>query len=448
MDIVYNLSTPLRMCLFSGSFILIAIMMYIFVFNIINNKRKKIINLTIPMTIFFTVILVLTRTPLLPDNDFIFLVLNYLITIPSIILFIIGIYLKRYIYIVDGIFTILNTPLFMFIPIWPYFYVVSVGFLLLRVSYVIFDIYNKLSINPGNFILKDALDSLEDGLIYANENDQIIYINPKMSNILQQLNIKEHLKVSEIVKRLLKIHIRRIDKDSIIVKLDDKYLNFYVLRKDNLYSQLLCMDVTREEILYNETNKLCRHLEMTNRTLEETLLDIRQLEHDKEVLRMKGALHDSMSQRLSILHCYMLENTTNNLKQIKSLIQTMLPDIYESIEISGAEKLDDIISSYKLIGVDILVKGKLPKDKTKEGILINIIRECTTNAIKHGKATKIIAEIKVEDDKTIMILSNNGINAVDIVEGNGIKNIRYQLSKVNGKLTYGAADKFVMLVEL
>ena len=41
---------------------------------------------------------------------------------------------------------------------------------------------------------------------------------------------------------------------------------------------------------------------------------------EKEILLLKGNLHDSMSQRLSILHCYIIENKGEDIKQIKNLM--------------------------------------------------------------------------------------------------------------------------------
>ena len=63
--------------------------------------------------------------------------------------------------------------------------------------------------------------------------------------------------------------------------------------------------------------------------------------------------------------------------------------------------------------------------------------------MKHGQANEINVSIKLNDDKKYhIVIDNNGLPIKNIVEGNGLKSIKYQLSTLNGSMNIVSEPSF------
>ena len=89
------------------------------------------------------------------------------------------------------------------------------------------------------------------------------------------------------------------------------------------------------------------------------------------------------------------------------------------------------------------INGELPNSKKKADFIVKVIRECATNAEKHGQANEINVTITVKEDKMHhIIIDNNGLPIKNVVDGNGLKNIKYQLSQLNGSINIVSEPSF------
>ena len=160
---------------------------------------------------------------------------------------------------------------------------------------------------------------------------------------------------------------------------------------------------------------------MQENDLKNNILKIEEVERQKSLLRIKGRIHDVFAQRLSIIHQYLDNEDIKNIstEEIKELVTSMTRDIKEENQLSNEDIRSNIISTYELIGMKINFVGEINKEK--ENIILKIVREAATNALRHGGAT--ILDVISNDN--ITIISNNGTPPSVIKEGNGIKNIKF-----------------------
>ena len=97
----------------------------------------------------------------------------------------------------------------------------------------------------------------------------------------------------------------------------------------------------------------------------------------------------------------------------------------ERQEIDAHDELKSIVKVFDAIGVVINYEGKLPNDQNQACLIIDIIREGSTNAVRHGFATQI--DIKMEKTKHYykMIITNNGHTTLTpFIYGSGIKEMK------------------------
>lgn len=97
-------------------------------------------------------------------------------------------------------------------------------------------------------------------------------------------------------------------------------------------------------------------------------------------------------------------------------------ELNTAFKANASENLEKIQKLFSIIGVSIRLSGKLPDDTTTKNILFEIIREASTNAVKHGNAKEINIQTYTEDKTFFMIISNDEKPiTVPIKEGNGRK---------------------------
>lgn len=352
-----------------------------------------------------------------------YLIIRYLSIIFIIISIIEIIKNRSYLNIIIAITAIILLPPFEYVFKNAYSYI----FVSCIIIYFIYSLnellalFDYLSKNVTVMSIKEALDSLPIGICLANKKNKIIFNNKTMVNILKYNDIDSRIKVIDLWKLIKSKDEIFLDENNALLKYDDDtYL--FVLEKTALEEyQIKATSVKNEyEIIDNisNTNKI---LEKQENELKDYVLKIEEVERQKSLLRIKGRIHDVFAQRLSIIHQYLDNENINNINtdEIKELLTSMTRDIKEENELSVDDIKNNIISTYELIGMEIVFDGEI--NELKAPAILKIVREAATNALRHGFATKLL----VEANKDIVTITNNGINPSVIKEGNGIKNMRF-----------------------
>jgi signal transduction histidine kinase len=120
------------------------------------------------------------------------------------------------------------------------------------------------------------------------------------------------------------------------------------------------------------------------------------------------------------------------------------------IEVQSPEnKLNNILTTYKNIGISIQTAGSLPHDKALAEIFVAIIREGITNAIRHGHCTKVQIQMLNEHNKNILNITDNGIGcSKSPVFGTGLTGIATRLEAFNGILKIKVQPAFTIHCEV
>jgi signal transduction histidine kinase len=94
-------------------------------------------------------------------------------------------------------------------------------------------------------------------------------------------------------------------------------------------------------------------------------------------------------------------------------------------------------------GIEINYKlpdtGLNPKETT---VLYRVVQEAITNAVRHGKATRIDIEAGLNDDGAWFCIQNNGEAGGDYTEGFGLSSMRKRLEDMGGSLEIETGQGF------
>ena len=306
---------------------------------------------------------------------------------------------------------------------------------IISLIYMYFRYYKKETIT--DFSIKKVIDECEFGILVLKSKKAKL-INNKMYEILDKLNIKK-----DYITNIIKQSIDQLDKNY-CVKVEDKY---YVFVINN--NEIITFDITEVYKLHQKLNEQNKKLKENNKKILLSIDNIEELEKEKNLLKLKNKYHDILGQNLSILQQYLnKENITQeNFEEIKFMIQKMFIDIEDTDDTNA--NLENLIKIHKKNGTDIIIDGKLPQNKETAKVFFEIIREATTNAIRHAGSSKVFVSIKETLEETYMIITNDGRKPNEfITENQGIKDMRRKVKKLGGMFYISTVPEFSVNISI
>lgn len=306
---------------------------------------------------------------------------------------------------------------------------------IISLIYMYFRYYKKETIT--DFSIKKVIDECEFGILVL-KGKRAKLINNKMYEILDKLNIKK-----DYITNIIKQSIDQLDKNY-CVKVEDKY---YVFVINN--NEIITFDITEVYELHQKLNEQNKKLKENNKEILSSINNIEKLEKEKKLLKLKNKYHDILGQNLSILQQYLnKENITQeNFEEIKFMIQKMFIDIEDTDDTNA--NLENLIKIHKKNGTDIIIDGKLPQNKEVAKVFFEIIREATTNAIRHAGSSKVFVNIKETLEETYMIITNDGRKPNEfITENQGIKDMRRKVKKLGGMFYISTVPEFSVNISI
>ena len=306
---------------------------------------------------------------------------------------------------------------------------------IISLIFMYFRYYKKETIT--DFSIKKVIDECEFGILVL-KGKRAKLINNKMYEILDKLNIKKDYVTNIIIQS-----IDQLDRNY-CVRVEDKY---YVFVINN--NEIITFDITEVYELHQKLNEQNKKLKENNKEILSSIDNIEELEREKNLLKLKNKYHDILGQNLSILQQYLnRENISQeNFEEIKFMIQKMFIDIEDTDDTNT--NLENLIKIHKKNGTNIIIDGKLPQNKEVAKVFFEIIREATTNAIRHAGSSKIFVKIKETLEETYMIITNDGRKPNEfITENQGIKDMRRKVKKLGGMFYISTVPEFSVNISI
>ena len=301
--------------------------------------------------------------------------------------------------------------------------------------YMYFKYIKKEKINQ--FSIKKVIDSSDFGILVLKGNKSVL-INNTMYAILNKLNIKTNY-IANIIKQS-----EEQMEGNYVVKVEEKYYLFIINQ-----NEVIVFDITEEYCLKNELDEQNEKIKRNNKELVSSIENIEKLEKEKNLLKIKNKYHDLLGQNLSVLQQYLNreEIKQENFDEIKFMIKKMFIDIEDTEDPNT--NLQNLIKIHQNNGTNIIIKGKLPENEKQAKVFFEIIREATTNAIKHAGSSKIFVEIKETLEETNMVITNDGKKPNEfITENEGIKGMRRKVEEIKGYFYVSTVPEFSVNVSI
>lgn len=212
---------------------------------------------------------------------------------------------------------------------------------------------------------------------------------------------------------------------------------------------------------------LNNELKKANTKLEEYANESARMAETRERNRLAREIHDTLGHSLTgiitgIEACIMLmdiapEATKEQLRAIADVARTGINDVRHSVKALHADALESmdigealqklIDSTTRSTGVEILlnITTDLSHFNQDEGdVIYRVVQESITNAIRHGKASRIDISISRMYGCLHIIISDNGVGCDNVEQGFGLHHMKERLDMLGGSLEYTGSAGFII----
>jgi signal transduction histidine kinase len=193
-------------------------------------------------------------------------------------------------------------------------------------------------------------------------------------------------------------------------------------------------------------------LESTLRTVNEQSEKLKSLAVVEERNRIAAEMHDTVGHTLTaaVLTLEAAERLVSEpqaaqkLHQGKEQVRRGLSELRASVKVVRAgnetnffavlEQLLQEIRSDTGLDIHLVMESEIALPPLQAGILLSAVKECTTNAIRHGQATHVDILIGEYKGQLRLTFTDNGSGTDDIKSGSGLSIMRERVQSVGGTL--------------
>ena len=312
---------------------------------------------------------------------------------------------------------------------------------------------NMIAIRRGISVwsIKEAMDSLHSGILFCATDGTVLLMNRRMKQLMLETTgriFRDGIKFfGEVQKRLSKEDSILHEEGKIVLSLsDNKHWHFWqdeLTVGNRTFLQITATDITEQWQLLCELEEQNRLLENKSKQLSDMLENMFQIQRQREKIRLRGRLHDLLSQRITIFQRWMQSDSMPSAKQVSNLMQTLKEGLVQDVEKDTKSGLENLIRQFEEIGVTLRAEGRLPENLKYANVFLLCIREAATNAVRHSLASEVDFFFEESEKEYSLRVQNNGIAVQDeIVFGNGLKTMQGRLAQYGGRLIVEIKPRF------
>ena len=318
--------------------------------------------------------------------------------------------------------------------------------------------WKREHITPAS--IKEGLDRLPAGLCYHNKDGVPKLINHHMDNLCRIITGEPLFDANRFWSKLqdgkvLPGNISQQTGDNPIVTVpDNSTLSFTKIEREIAGEKLFeirATDITRQFALNNMLRKSNNELRELNSRLQEYGENVYDITREREILTAKVNIHDMLGKAQLATKRY-IENSDSHISK-DELIDMWNGTLYlfdgGFAETSDDVSLDELYDAAKIMGIRLIIDGKVPKDKRLLRFIMSGARESLTNAVHHAKASELKVKLYSTYSHFIVEYTNDGLQPNEAVsEGGGLSSLRQSVEAAGGIMETDIFPKFILRLKI
>ena len=316
--------------------------------------------------------------------------------------------------------------------------------------YSAFIIINEYKISRNSLSplsVKQALDNLNSGICFSDENGRIVLINHTMSKLISSLTGNYPQTLDEIKAALEKAKNENDTEGAYHFK-DGSVWKFTILDTGSSefsgFHQTYAQNISD---LYEVNTRLIEENEELKKTNKKTRIMLERLAdriREEETLRLKMQIHDEIGTSLIKISKIMQGDKSEDMQRQLSLLENAV-SFFSQNRALKTKNLADAESKADSMGVKLNIKGELPKNEGAKDLLFSAVYECLTNCVIHAKGNEVFVEINESENSYNIDISNNGAPPdKPVSEGGGLTSLRRKTEAEGGKMSVFSDGQFIL----
>lgn len=311
--------------------------------------------------------------------------------------------------------------------------------------------------------IQDAIDSLDDGLLFAEQNGAILLANRIMDDLSISLCHRELNDANEFWSALESVQPTEFLSK---VSSDGSYLfrfnggNTWTLHRetfrlhDRECIQIVALNVTESDHIQRQTIAKKAELARANQQLPQVEATMARLDVEEGRVERGRKTFDSITEKMTALNRFFTEHyalpaDAFDYKKLAMLTAGLMEDLEHTPTLTPRQRLELTGSALHLIGVPLTIEGALPDTPAAADAISRMIREACLNAILHGNATAITVRMEWTEEYYLCSTMSNGTPLTDaLTPGDGITSIRRTLFPLGGTLEITKEPKFILTAKI
>lgn len=301
--------------------------------------------------------------------------------------------------------------------------------------------------------VKEALDRLPSGVCFFDKNGFVVLCNYQMHRLIFSLSGRDLQSLSEL-EELLNTGLSAIGPGKDIFLLNDgsawRFSKENVVTKDEItYTQIIAADVTTLYLRQKELEENNRRLQDYARRMRRLSANIVALTREEEILKMKMHVHNDIGRSMIATRQFIQQN-----KPMEELDMTVWQNAVRLLKNdheypADKEPLARLLLAAENLNIKIILEGRLPEETDAAELLVAVLWDCMTNAVRHAGATELYGRLSGDGHMAYMTVTNNGaVPDRAIVEGGGLSSLRTRIRKSGGTMSIKSTPGFELTVSV
>lgn len=220
----------------------------------------------------------------------------------------------------------------------------------------------------------------------------------------------------------------------------------------------------------DKVNALYRQLYKANEELKEYADLKEKMGETKERNRLAREIHDSLGHSLTgisvgIDACLaIIDKDRDGAKKQLEVISNVAKDGISDVRLSVSSLRADAVEQYPLkerisrmvqrirvatgVHISLVFRDPFTVESYEENAIFRLTQEGVTNAIRHGKATKIDILFAVEGGLLVITVQDNGVGCSSFVPGFGLTNMQERIRMLHGAIRFSGTNGFLIHAEI
>lgn len=217
------------------------------------------------------------------------------------------------------------------------------------------------------------------------------------------------------------------------------------------YTEVMATDVSRLAALHAALQQENERLADANRRAKRLYDNMPDIVREEEILKMKMRVHDDightlLAARRALRHEHDLARIKSEAAEWESSISLLCRARQED---AAEDPLTCMQRRAAVLGAAVQLRGAYPAARATRELYAPILRECTSNAVRHAGATELYADSEHRSQAWHLCITNNGAPPkAEIKEGGGLSSLRRRIEKAGGTVTVHSLPVFVLEVTL